>query len=148
MLNDAKSKIKNFCSYQERCHKEVKDKLIKLNLSKNEIENIIVYLIENNYLNESRFAKVFAGGKFRVKNWGRLKIIRELKYRKISDYNIKLGLEEISQNDYVKIFNKISLKKIDALKDLSTIEKKKKLLNFLTYKGWEKEMIYEKLNSF
>ena len=148
LLNDAKSKIINFCVYQERCHKEVKDKLIKFNLSKNEIEKIIVFLIENNYLNESRFAKVFTGGKFRIKNWGRLRIIRELKYRRISDYNIKLGLKEISQNEYVKVFNKISFKKIDALKDLSSLEKKKKLLNFLTYKGWEKEMIYEKLNSF
>ena len=64
------------------------------------------------------------------------------------EYNIKLALEEISQNDYIKVFNKISIKKMDALKDLSSLEKKKKLLNFLSYKGWEKEMIYEKLNSF
>ena len=147
-LNDAKSKIINFCSYQERCHKEVIDKLIKLNLSKNEIDKIIVYLIENNYLNENRFAKVFAGGKFRIKKWGKIRIIRELKHRKISDYNIKLALEEISHDDYIKLFNIISTKKLESIKNLDALEKKKKLLNFLTYKGWEKEMIYDKLNSF
>lgn len=118
-----------------------------MNLSKNEIEKIIVYLIENNYLNESRFAKVFSGGKFRIKNWGKIRIIRELKYRKISNYNIKLALQEISDIDYIKVFNKISNKKLEFFKHLNTQEKKKKLLNFLVYKGWEKEIIYEKLNS-
>ncbi|MBK79035.1 MAG: recombinase RecX [Flavobacteriaceae bacterium] len=145
---DTKSKIKHFCSYQERCHQEVKNKLIKLNLSKKEIEKIIVYLIENNYLNESRFAKIFAGGKFRIKNWGKIRIIRELKNRKISDYNIKLALEEINHDDYIETFNLISNKKLDTLKSLNPIKRKEKLLAFLTYKGWEKEMIYEKLNSF
>ena len=109
---------------------------------------MIVYLIENNYLNESRFAKIFAGGKFRIKNWGKIRIVRELKNRKISDYNIKLALEEISQEDYIKTFNLVSSKKLDTLKNLNPIERKKKLFAFLIYKGWEKDMIYEKLNSF
>ena len=119
-----------------------------MKISKNEIEKIIVYLIEKNYLNESRFAKVFAGGKFRIKKWGKIRIVRELKYRKISDYNIKLALEEISNVEYIKIFNIISSKKIESLKNFDIQAKKKKLFNYLIYKGWEKEMIYEKLNSF
>ena len=119
-----------------------------MKISKNEIEIIIVYLIENDYLDESRFAKVFTGGKFRIKKWGKIRIIRELKYRKISDYNIKLALKEISNVDYIEVFNIISSKKIESLKKLNTQEKKRKLITFLTYKGWEKEMIYEKLNSF
>ncbi|MAU58595.1 MAG: recombinase RecX [Flavobacteriaceae bacterium] len=119
-----------------------------MKISKNEIEIIIVYLIENDYLDESRFAKVFTGGKFIIKKWGKIRIVRELKYRKISDYNIKLALKEISNVDYLKVFNIISSKKIESLKKLNTQEKKRKLITFLTYKGWEKEMIYEKLNSF
>ena len=87
----ALQKIKHYCAYQERCHSEVKEKLYGVGLRKNEVDEIISTLIEENYLNEERFAIQFAGGHFRIKNWGRVKIKYELKQKQVSDYCIKKG---------------------------------------------------------
>ena len=95
-LNEVKKKLEHYCAYQERCHKEVKQKLRELGVQKNAKDVIITKLIETDYLNETRFAKSFVRGKFRIKNWGKIRIIRELKIREISDWNIKNALKEIS----------------------------------------------------
>ncbi|MBL7884029.1 MAG: RecX family transcriptional regulator, partial [Bacteroidia bacterium] len=108
----ALAKAEMTCVYQERCQQEMRDKLYEWGLHSNDVENIIATLISNNFLNEERFAKAFAGGKFRIKKWGRIKIKIELKKRKISDYCIRKGLAEIDENEYIKIIKEIIAKKL------------------------------------
>jgi len=110
--NQATIKAQLSCAYQERCQQEMRDKLYEWGLHSNDVENIIANLISDNYLNEERFAKAFAGGKFRIKKWGRVKIKIELKKRKISDYCIKKGMQEIDEADYIKTLKNILAKKL------------------------------------
>jgi regulatory protein len=116
-------KLQNYCAYQERCHQEVKNKLYELGCNTDTVNDVMVKLIETGFLNEERFAKAFAGGKFRTKKWGRLKIIRELKSRKISDYCIKSGLREIDEDIYIQTMQDLILKK--AKPNLSWQEEQK-----------------------
>jgi regulatory protein len=109
-------------------------------------EQIIFNLINENYLNETRFCKSFVRGKFKIKNWGKRKIIIELKSRKISSYNINEGLKEINEIDYLNKLENLFNKKLASLDHLSLINKKKKILSFLLYRGWETNLIYEKIN--
>ena len=97
--NEAQIKLEYYCSYQERCHQEVVQKLYDLGMKSNEADAIVVHLLQNNFLNEERFARSFARGKFRIKQWGKIRIVNELKQRQISAANIKCGLTEISDED-------------------------------------------------
>ena len=144
-ISDAKKNIEHYCAYQERCHKEVINRLKNLGIIQNAIEKIVADLIQNNYLNETRFAQSFARGKFRIKKWGKVKIRRELNKREISEYNIKMGMKEISNSDYEETFNMLLEKKLSELSHLSESEKKRKVLNYLLYRGWEVEKIFEAL---
>ena len=107
---------------------------------------IIQHLLQENYLNESRFAQSFARGKFRLKSWGRKRIVRELKQRDISDYNIKLALKEIPDTDYQDTFDQLAEKKWLALdRETNLGKRKKKLITYLEYRGWESNLIWDKL---
>jgi regulatory protein len=135
-------KIKQYCTYQERCHSEVRDKLYSFGLNKAEIEEIIFLLITENYLNEERFAIHYAGGKFRMKQWGKIKIKQSLKFKEISDYCIKKALKEIDSKEYEKTFQKLAEQKLKTLKSEKNIFiKKRKLQDFLLQKGFENEMV-------
>ncbi|MEO6230103.1 MAG: regulatory protein RecX [Ferruginibacter sp.] len=135
-------KIKLFCAYQERCHSEVKDKLYGYGLYKDEADEIISKLIEDNYLNEERFAIHFAGGKFRIKQWGRVKIKYELKQKQVSDYCIKKALENINDKDYIKTLEKLAELKLKTLKgEKNSFIKKRKLQDHLRMKGFETDLI-------
>ena len=103
-LEEAKKKLEHYCAYQERCHQEVISKLNSLGMISGAKDVIVSHLIEHNYLNETRFAQSFTRGKFRIKKWGRNRILRELKLRQISDYNIKKGMKEIPDSDYETTF--------------------------------------------
>ena len=134
----ALQKIKHYCSYQERCHKEVKEKLYGFGLWKKDVETVISQLIEENYLNEERFSELFAGGKFRMKQWGRVKIRHELKQKQISEYCIKKGLKEIDEDLYNKTLDKLAAAKWKTLKGEKNIFiKKSKTINFLLQRGFE-----------
>jgi regulatory protein len=109
-------------------------------------EIIITKLLEENYLNETRFSQSFARGKFRIKKWGKERIIRELKARKISDYNIKKGLREISDEDYSETFYTLFEKRKASVGHYPLYERKRKILDYMIYRGWEKEKIYASLN--
>src|SRR4051812_48736893 len=100
----ALQKAKHYCAYQERCHSEVRDKLYSFKLYKNEVEQLLTQLIEEDYLNEERFAIAYAGGHFRIKNWGKEKIKYALKQKRVSDYCIRKALASISNTDYNKTF--------------------------------------------
>ncbi len=141
------SKIKQYCAYQERCHSEVKTKLYSFGLNKNEVEEIVYLLITENYLNEERFAIMYAGGKFRMKQWGKNKIKQSLKFKQISDYCIRKALKEINETDYRKTFFKLADQKIKSLKGEKNIfTRKRKLQDFLIRKGYESHLIMEVVN--
>mgnify|MGYP001439759758 FL=1 len=140
------SKLQYYCSYQDRCHKEVIEKLKTFNIKSNESNEIISNLIKDNYLNESRFSENFVRGKFKIKNWGKVRIVRELKQRNISRYNINLGLNEIDSKEYQNKFDEIFKNKLSSLNNLNKTIKKKKIISYLLYRGWESNLIYSKIN--
>jgi regulatory protein len=137
----ALQKLRHYCGYQERCHQEVKEKLFDLGVKKNEHDEIISTLIEENYLNEERFAIAFAGGKFRVKQWGRVKIKYELKQRQVSEYCIKKAMKQIDENDYLAVLKKMAEEKYASLKDEQYLIRKKKTMDFLLQRGFEMELV-------
>lgn len=142
-------KIKQYCTYKERCHAEVREKLYSFNLYKKDVEQILSQLIEENYLNEERFAIQFAGGKFRMKHWGKIKIKHALKQKQVSDYLINKALKQIADIDYKKILNKLTEQKLRTLKSEKDIfSRKKKLYDYLLQKGYERTLINEAVNEF
>lgn len=141
-------KIKQYCAYQERCHMEVREKLYSFGLHKNEVDEIISTLITENYLNEERFAIHFAGGKFRMKQWGKIKIKQALKQKQVSEYCIRKALKEIDNNEYRQTFFKLAEQKLKTLKQEKNIFiKKRKLQDFLMQKGYEREMITDAIKN-
>ena len=140
-------KLKHFCSYQERCHAEVKEKLYGMGLWKKDVETIVSRLIEEDYLNEERFARQFAGGKFRMKQWGKVKIRFALKQKQVSEYCISKAMTEINDENYHSALKKILQKKAVALKgEKNTLVKKRKLLDHLLQKGYERELVMNLIN--
>lgn len=144
----ARAKIRQYCAYQERSHAEVKDKLYSFGLGKDQAEEMISELIGENYLNEERFAIAFAGGKFRMKQWGRQKIRYELKQKGVSEYCIKKAIGKIDEEDYEKTFQKLAAEKLRLLKSEKNIfTKKRKLQDYLVGKGYEYDLIGEFLKN-
>ncbi|MDH7446098.1 regulatory protein RecX [Aquimarina sp. 2201CG14-23] len=138
--------MEHYCAYQERCHKDISDKLKTMKLIPEAKEKIILHLLEHNFLNEERFAKSFARGKFRIKKWGKQRIVRELKFRQISEYNIKTALKEISETDYLETFHELAEKKFASIAEVNIYKKRKKLIDYLLYRGWENQLVFEKAN--
>lgn len=139
----ALQKLKHYCAYQERCHTEVKEKLYNLGVWKKEHDEIIATLIEENYLNEERFAIAYAGGRFRIKQWGRVKIKQELKQKQVSEYCIKKALKQIEEDDYLKTLQKQANQKYASLKSEQHLIRKKKTMDYLMAKGFEMELVRE-----
>lgn len=138
----ALQKIKHYCAYQERSHAEVKEKLYGFGLYKKEVEPILSTLIEENYLNEERFAIAYAGGHFRTKQWGRVKIKYQLKQKQVSEYCIKKALKAIDEDDYIKTLQKLFDEKLKTLKSEKNIFiKKRKLQDHLLQKGFEMDLV-------
>ena len=137
--------MEHFCAYQERCHKEVYDKLKSLRMIPVAIDQIMAHLIQENYLNEERFAKTFARGKFRIKKWGKNRIVQELKVRKISSYNIKSALAEINDQDYSQTLDELAKKRLSQLTETNVQKRKRKLADYLLYRGWESDLVYGKI---
>lgn len=141
--SQALEKLKHFCSYQDRCHSEVKEKLWQLGLWGDDADQIMATLITEDYLNEERFARSFARGKFRMKKWGRKKITQALKAKKVSDYCIRKGLEEIDEEDYMESLTKLASGKYRLLKNEQYLRRKFKTSQYLLSKGYENELIRE-----
>ncbi len=139
----AQKKLENYCAYQDRCHKEVEKKLYEMHMISEAKELILLHLMEHNFLNEERFSKNFARGKFRIKKWGKRRIIRELKFKDISEYNIKKGLQEIDSDEYIETLKEIALKKRDSISEKNVFKKSQKITNFLVYRGFENDLIYK-----
>ncbi|MDZ4795796.1 MAG: regulatory protein RecX [Bacteroidota bacterium] len=143
----ALQKLKHYCGYQERSHSEVKEKLYALGVWKKDHDEIIATLIEENYLNEERFAIAFAGGRFRIKQWGRVKIKYELKQKKVSEYCIKKALKQIEEEEYIKVLDKLAKDKYASLKADQYLVRKKKTMDYLMGKGFESNLISTAVNA-
>lgn len=146
-IEEAKKKLEHYCTYQERCHQEVVRKLRNMGIISIAIDQIVSHLITENYLNETRFSQRYASGKFRIKKWGKLRIVRELKARKISPINIKLALKEISHGEYLDTLYSLAQKFWQSNAKYNITKRKKKLIDALRYRGWESELIFEVLNN-
>lgn len=145
MESSVKKKIEHYCAYQERCHLEVTNKLNKLGVFGDELDEYVCYLIDENFLSETRFSEAYVRGKFNNNNWGKVKISRELKLRKISDWNISNALSQINSEDYSNKLRKLCLKLVE-LNDKSEFELKNKVVKNLSYKGWEVDLVIKTLN--
>ncbi|QNJ97270.1 regulatory protein RecX [Constantimarinum furrinae] len=145
-VEEAKRRMERYCVYQERCHKEVNQKLRDMRMIPEAIDIVIHHLLQHDFLNESRFSQAFARGKFRTKKWGKKRIIQELKFRNISQYNIKLALKEITDPEYFNTFHSLAEKRFASLTSEKDLQKKrKKLADYLLYRGWESHLVYEKI---
>jgi regulatory protein len=144
-LTEAAKKLEGYCAYQDRCHKEVISKLKQMGMIPVAIDQIVTQLIQENYLNEERFAKSFARGKFNIKKWGKKRIVTELKQRDISKYNINTALKEINEVDYIKTLDALARKRLLQLNESNKLKKRKKLADYLLYRGWESHLVYEKM---
>jgi len=146
-VDEALQKLRNFCAYQERCHKEVVQKLGEMEMIDAAVNQIVVSLISDNFLNEERFAFSYARGKFSQKHYGKIRIQRELKLRDIHPKLIQKALDQIDSTDFDDAFEVLADKKWESLKNENVLVKKKKFFDYMVYRGWETERIYDKLRS-
>jgi len=140
-------KIRDWCAYQERCQQEARDKLYDYGLKTDDVENIIAQLVNENFINEERFAIAFAGGKFRIKRWGKVKIKQELKAKRVSDYCIKKGLAVIDNTDYINTLKKVLTLKSKSITEKNFLKKKQKLVRYALSKGYEQDIVFDLLKS-
>jgi regulatory protein len=141
-LEQALQKARHYCAYQERCHSEVQEKLYSLGLRRTQVESALATLIDENYLNEQRFAIQFAGGRFRMKHWGAVRIRYELKQKKVSDYCIKKALEAIDEEEYEQTLVRLAEEKWEALRDeTDRYVRRRKCQAYLLQKGYESDRI-------
>lgn len=144
-LKEATKKLEHYCAYQDRCHEEVIQKLRSMKMDQDEIDQIIVQLIADNFLNEERFACSYARGKHRIKHWGKIRIVNELKFRKISQYNINLALKEITTEEYEATFHNLAEQNWESIRESNPLKKRKKFCDYVLRKGFESNLVYEKV---
>ena len=142
-VDEFQKKMEHYCVYQDRCHQEVERKMGEYQLIPEAQEKILLHLMQHNFLNEERFSKSFARGKFRIKNWGKQRIVRELNFRNISSYNIKTALKEINEEDYLQTIHRITENKNNTIFEKNIHKRKKKLTDFLLRKGFEYDLIFK-----
>lgn len=144
-IKEAIIKIEHYCAYQERCHEEVIQKLRSMKMDADEIDTIIVHLISDNFLNEERFACSFARGKHRIKHWGKIRITNELNAKKISKTLINIALKEISTEEYLSTFHMLAERNWESILETNNLKKRKKCCDYLLRKGFESNLVYEKV---
>ena len=142
----ALNKMKKYCAFQERCVMDVRMKLQEFHLQDELNDAVINKLMEEDYLNEERYAKVFASGKFRINKWGRNKIYLALQEKRIPEFYILGGLNEIDEKEYRNQLRNIILKKNQQLKEPDFMKRNKKLANFAISKGYEQSLVWDILN--
>ncbi len=142
---DALVKLQRYCAYQDRCHAEVRTKLIELGCYGQDLEDVMASLIEEKFLDEERFARSFARGKFRMKQWGRVRILQELKQRKISDYCIRKAMEEIKEAEYLQTLNDVLEKRAYQIAEADDFARKGKLAQYAMSRGFEADLVWKTL---
>ena len=141
-------KMQHYCAYQERCHSEVRTKLIELGCFGEDLEGVIADLISENFLDEERFAQMYAQGKFNIKRWGRIRIRLELKAKKVSEYSIKKALNQWDEVDYFKGIQDCVVKKSRLLAEQDSYLRRQKLFMYALQKGFESDLVHKALNWF
>lgn len=141
--SQARLKMESWCAYQERSHYEVKEKLYGYGLYSGDVNDILSYLIQNNFLNEERFATAYVSGKFRIKGWGRNKIKQGLKLKKVSEANIRIGLKQIDAEEYDQKLQQLAEKKNRTITEKNILKRKYKLSAYLVGKGYESDLVNE-----
>lgn len=139
---DALAKLQRYCAYQDRCHQEVRKKLYDLGMYGDELEEIIVQLIEEKFLDEERFSRSYVRGKFRINKWGKVRIKQELKRRNISDYCIRKGMEEINEDAYLEQAKEVIQNKNKLLKESDAFKRRNKLASYAIRRGYESELVW------
>lgn len=145
-LLEAKTKIEAFCAYQERCDQEIRQKLKEWGMDYEHVDILISDLIQQNFLNEERFASAFVSGKFRIKRWGRIKIKQHLKQKNISTYSMNKGLAEIDEAEYLKTLEELAVSKNALTNAKNKWDRLAKLQRYLQSKGYENDLIRETLD--
>lgn len=140
---EALAKIYKYCAYQERSHQEVKNKLFGFGLHTGDVDDLMSRLVTDGFLNEERFAKAYSGGKFRIKQWGRIKIENELRASGLSNNCIQIGLKEIKPDDYIATLKKLLQKKASSLMEPDLFKKRNRLARYAIGKGYESEMAWK-----
>lgn len=146
-IKEALHKIEHFCAYQERCHEEVVQKLRTMKMDSEEIDTIMVHLINDNFLNEERFACSFARGKHRIKHWGKIRIVNELKSKKITQTLINIALKEISSEEYATTFDTLAERHWEAIRETNLLKKRKKFCDYMLRRGFESNLVFEKVKA-
>jgi regulatory protein len=141
--DDALKKMQRYCAYQERSHKEVRGKLLDLGIYGDDLEAILAELIADNFLNEERFARAYARGKFRMKQWGRRRILQELKFRGVSAYSTRKAMEEIPETDYLETLENVVRKKYDSLKEPDDYKRCNKTAQYAISRGFEPNLVWQ-----
>ncbi|MDD5149039.1 MAG: regulatory protein RecX [Flavobacterium sp.] len=144
-IKEAIQKIEYFCAYQERCHDEVVSKLWTMKMDSGEIDQIMVHLIAENFLNEERFACSFARGKHRIKHWGKIRTTNELKFKNISQTLINTALKEITPEEYLETFHSFAEKNWESIRETNTLKKRKKFCDYMLRRGFESNLVYDKV---
>lgn len=144
-IKGAIPKIEHFCAYQERCHEEVVQKLRSMKMEPEEIDTIMVHLISDNFLNEERFACSFARGKHRIKHWGKIRIVNELKSKKITQTLINIALKEISPEEYATTFHTLAERHWESIRETNLMKKRKKFCDYMLRRGFESNLVFEKV---
>ena len=142
-LATAKTKIAKYCAYQERAHAEVEHKLYSFGLFSDQVQELVAWLITENYLNEERFAIAFSGGKFRIKKWGRVKIKQQLKLKRVSDYSINKAISGIDEKDYQETMEGLIRKKWKVVSANNIYELRNKVARYVINKGYESELVWD-----
>ncbi|WP_035668819.1 regulatory protein RecX [Flavobacterium sp. 83] len=144
-LKEAIHKIEHFCAYQERSHEEVVQKLRSMKMESEEIDSIMAHLISDNFLNEERFACSFARGKHRIKHWGKIRIVNELKSKKITQTLINIALKEITPEEYATTFHTLAERHWESIRETNLMKKRKKFCDYMLRRGFESNLVYDKV---
>ena len=144
--SEALTKLQRYCAYQDRCHQEVRSKLLDLGIYGDDLEEVISELIQENFLNEERFARSFARGKFRIKKFGRNRIKQELKMRAVSAYCIRKAMTEIEEDEYLKTLSEVIDKKFNSIREENDFTRKGKVAKYAISRGFESKLVWELLN--
>lgn len=143
----ALAKAEHYCAYQERSQQEVRNKLYEWGLWSNEVEELISELIQTNFLNEERFTRAYVSGKFKIKKWGKVKIKRGLKLKRVPEKMIINALKGIDYDEYLNVILETAQKKAPLIKEKDPYKSKYRLITYLMGKGFEKELIIEVLKN-
>jgi regulatory protein len=143
----ALQKLRFYCRYQQRCRSEITEKLFELGINKKEHDQLMAELIKENCINDDRFAEAFVSGRFKLKQWGRKKIEKGLKGKRISDEIAQKALEQINKKEYTAILNKLAKERYTSLKHEQYLIRKKKTMDYLMQKGYEWDLIKDALNN-